>query len=166
MVNSQLTFGEHLRRLRRRKRWGLQDLSRETGLSVSHLSRLENDNGLPKPDTVVKLASALQGELEPMLELARCLPKEILDRLIRRASEESPARLRTAGSEAEDPTFSKALVEDIDPELRAHIADQFGLSHQDMDGIFKFLRGMARRSPEERRVVLDVLIGGLVDPES
>ena len=163
MVYSQLTFGEHLRRLRRRKRWGLQDLARETGLSVSHLSRLENDNGVPNPDTVVKLAQALGADLEEMLELARCLPREILDRLIRRAGEQSPARLRTAGSEVGDPTFSRALVEDIDPALRASIANEFDLSSQDMEGIFRILRGMARLSPDERTVVIDLLARGLVE---
>src|SRR3954453_17824082 len=41
-----LSFGEYLRRLRRDKRMPLQDVARKAGLSTTHLSRLENDNGL------------------------------------------------------------------------------------------------------------------------
>ena len=76
-----LSFGEYIRRLRRQKGLQLQDVARRSGLSTTHLSRLENDNGLPATDTVVKLHHVLDGDLTVMLELARCLPDEILDRL-------------------------------------------------------------------------------------
>jgi transcriptional regulator with XRE-family HTH domain len=52
-MQDRLTFGEYLRRLRRDKRMPLQDVARQAGLSTTHLSRLENDNGLPTTDTVV-----------------------------------------------------------------------------------------------------------------
>ena len=45
---------------------------------------VENDNGLPTTDTVVKIHYVLGGDLPVMLELAKCLPDEILDRYIRR----------------------------------------------------------------------------------
>lgn len=85
VVDSSLTLGEYIRHLRRRKGWNLQEMAKETGLSHSHLSRLENDNNLPNPETVVKLAGALGGDLDHMLALAKCLPQEILERLIHRA---------------------------------------------------------------------------------
>ena len=78
---SDSTVGEYMRRLRRRKGWTLLELARETGLSYSHLSRLENDKNLPNPETVVKLAGALDGDLDQMLALAKCLPQEVLDLL-------------------------------------------------------------------------------------
>jgi transcriptional regulator with XRE-family HTH domain len=78
---SDSTVGEYMRRLRRRKGWTLLELARETGLSYSHLSRLENDKNLPNPETVVKLAGALDGDMDQMLALAKCLPQEVLDLL-------------------------------------------------------------------------------------
>jgi len=62
-MKSELTFGEHLRRLRRRKRLALQAVARESGLSVSHLSRMENDAAVPTADTVVKIHKVLGGSL-------------------------------------------------------------------------------------------------------
>ena len=59
----------------------LSDLSTRTGLAYTHLSRIENDSTVPGPDTVVKLAGALGGDLKVMLELAACLPRAILDRI-------------------------------------------------------------------------------------
>jgi transcriptional regulator with XRE-family HTH domain len=53
-VNTDLTLGEYIRRLRRHKGWGLDELAAATQLSVSHLSRIENDKAIPNADTVVK----------------------------------------------------------------------------------------------------------------
>jgi len=75
------TVGEYIRHLRRRKGWNLQELARETGLSYSHLSRLENDKNLPNPKTVCTLVAALDGDMDQMLALAKCLPQEVLDLL-------------------------------------------------------------------------------------
>jgi transcriptional regulator with XRE-family HTH domain len=156
-VNTPLSFGEYTRRLRRRKQWQLQDVAAATGLSVSHLSRIENDNALPNPDTVVKLATALGGELERMLELADCLPREILERLIRRTDDSAPALRRSAGETGADPGFSRALVEDMDPNLRRALAQQFGLSDRDVEGLFAVLRNIGQMRPERREAVIAFL---------
>ena len=145
-MNNNLTFGEYIRHLRRRKGWNLQGLAKETGLSPSHLSRLENDNNLPNPETVVKLAGVLGGDLDQMLALAKCLPQEILERLIHRSS--APLR-RSAGSDV-DPSFHRALVEEIDPSLRSGLAQHFGLSETDMDGIIGVLQLMRQLEPAQR----------------
>ena len=162
-MNSQVSFGEYIRHLRRRRRWGLQDLAQETGLSLSHLSRLENDNGIPNPATVVKLAQALDADLERMLELAKCLPREILDRLARRVAGEAQPHRRTAGDQPRDPTFARALVEDIDPALRSALAKTFKLSDEDVEGIFAMLRRVALMSPSERETVLRFLTPDTVE---
>ena len=91
-MDLSMTLGEYVRHLRRRKAWGLQELADTTGLSVSHLSRIENDAAIPNPETVVKLSKALEGRLESMLEMAKCLPEEILDRLLDRATGNPVAR--------------------------------------------------------------------------
>src|SRR5262245_39523991 len=117
-----LSFGEYLRRLRRDKRLPLQDVARRSGLSTTHLSRLENDNGLPTTDTVVKLHRVLGGDLTTMLELARCLPDEILDRYIRRADDNAPVLKRSALGEVDDPIFAEAFVQNMEPAIRQAVA--------------------------------------------
>jgi transcriptional regulator with XRE-family HTH domain len=156
-MDSDLTFGEYVRRLRRRKRWQHQELATATGLSVTHLSRIENDNTVPTPDTVVKLANALDGELERMLELADCLPREILDRLVHRAADGGAALKRSAGNQPADFSFPRALIEDIDPSVRIALAKHFSLSETDIDGLFGILQRVARMAPAQRAAVLDFL---------
>jgi transcriptional regulator with XRE-family HTH domain len=156
-VDTPLSFGEYTRRLRRLKRWQLQDVAAATGLSVSHLSRIENDNALPNADTVVKLATALGGDLPQMLELADCLPREILERLVRHADPESGALRRSASLAATDSGYRRALVDEIDPTLRRILAQQFGLSPRDVDGLYTVLRRMAQMRPEQREAVIAFL---------
>ena len=156
-MQPDLTFGEYVRRLRRRQHMGLNDLAKESELSVSHLSRLENDSGIPNPDTVVKIANALGGDLEQMLKLAKCLPREILERLSRRVDQGADALRRGWGEQSDDPSFARALVEDIDPNLRTALAKRFRLSEQDVEGIFSVLGRMSSMSQSERDGVLKLL---------
>jgi transcriptional regulator with XRE-family HTH domain len=153
----QLTLGEYVRRLRRKKRWDLQALSNASTLSVSHLSRLENDNAVPKPESVVKLSNALDGDLDLMLQLAACLPQEILERLIRRTDQSAPVLRRATGEAAIDPGFPAALIEDLDPVLRETLAARFELSVDDVNGIFTVLQRIAQMTPSERKSVLNFL---------
>lgn len=152
-----LSFGEYLRRLRRDKRAPLQDVARKAGLSSTHLSRLENDNGLPTTDTVVKIHRVLGGDLTVMLELARCLPDEILDRYIRRAHDEAPVLKRSALGRVDDPIFAEAFVDDMEPLIRRGVARAFGLSEHDAEGVLTALRRLAKMSEEEREQVIGVL---------
>src|SRR5215217_6838328 len=145
-----LTFGEYLRRLRRQQAMALQDVARKARLSTTHLSRLENDNGLPTTDTVVKIHSVLGGDLPVMLELAQCLPDEILDRYIRRADDNAPAFKRSALGQADDPIFAEAFIEDMDPRIRRAVAQAFGLSERDAEGVMTALRRLAKMSEQER----------------
>lgn len=155
MVGS-LTFGEYVRRLRRQKKWQFGYLAAATRLSPTHLSRIENDNAMPTPDTVVRLAEALGGDLELLLELANCLPREILERLTRRV-QPAPEVLRRAATDEPDPGFARALVEEIDPTLREGLAAAFSLSASDVDGIFAVLQRIAAMPPEGRRSVIEFL---------
>jgi transcriptional regulator with XRE-family HTH domain len=156
-VSANLSLGEYVRQLRRRKRWGLQDLADSTGLSMSHLSRIENDNAVPNADTVVKLAAAIGGDLAQMLEMADCLPREVLERYVRRADTGDAALKRSAGQEAIDPGFSRALIEDMDSDLRRALARQFALSDRDVEGLFTVLRRIGRMTPAEREAVIGFL---------
>src|SRR5947209_7043966 len=95
-MNGNVTFGECIHRLRRAKGWQLAQLAAATGMASTHLSRIENDNVVPNAESVVKLAKALDGDLRQMLELADCLPREILERFVRRASDSAPSLHRSA----------------------------------------------------------------------
>ena len=65
-------------------------MAERTGLSYSHLSRVENDSASPQADGIARIAEALDGDLRALLELADCLPEVILQR-ISRQEERSPA---------------------------------------------------------------------------
>jgi len=148
-VQESLTLGEYIRRLRRLSKKNLQQLADDTGLSVSYLSRIENDNAMPNAESVVKLHRALDGDLEVMLEKAACLPEEILDRLARRASQGAAALRRASGDERDDG-FVSALVGDMEPKLRDAIADQFNVSADDAEALFEALKQMSTMSPGVR----------------
>ncbi len=156
-MDAGLTLGEYVRRLRRRNRWQLQELASATGLSATHLSRIENDSAVPNAETVVKLATALDGELERMLALADCLPREILDRLVRRVADGDTVLKRSAGEQPADSSFPRTLIEDVDPAVRGALASHFGLSEQDIEGLFGILRRVAQMAPDRRAAVLDFL---------
>jgi transcriptional regulator with XRE-family HTH domain len=160
----QVTFGEYIRRLRRAKRWTLDDVAQRAGLSGTHLSRIENDSAVPSPETVVRLAEALDGDLTQLLDLAKCLPQEILDRLIDRASA-SPSALRRSATDEGDPGFARALVEEIDPTFRRALAHQFSLPDDDVDGIFAVLQRLADMAPDARRHVIAFLTTATFDPD-
>jgi transcriptional regulator with XRE-family HTH domain len=152
-----LSFGEYVRRLRRQMAMQLQDVARRSGLSTTHLSRLENDNGLPTTDTVVKIHNVLGGDLPVMLELAKCLPEEILDRYIRHADDGMPVLKRSALGQVDDPIFAEAFVEDMEPTIRRAVEQEFGLSERDAGGILTALRRLAKMSEQEREQVIGVL---------
>jgi transcriptional regulator with XRE-family HTH domain len=60
VTDTTTAFGHTLRALRVRRRLSLGDLARATGMNVSSLSQLESGRaGCPRPNTVTKLATAL-----------------------------------------------------------------------------------------------------------
>lgn len=160
VMQDHISLGEYVRRLRRSKRWELQDVARESGVSLSHLSRIENDHAIPNPETVVKLVAALDGNLDQMLQLANNLPKEILERLVGSTEAANRGRLRTTGGERPDPGFIKALVDEMDPTIRtklAELATMFGMDDKDVDGIFSVLQKLAQMNADEREAVIGFL---------
>lgn len=52
-------LGLKLRQLRLERQWGLKELAKETGMSVSYLSEIEKGRKYPKPDKLIQLAQAL-----------------------------------------------------------------------------------------------------------
>ena len=151
-MNRQLTFGETMRRLRRQKEWSLGMLAEETGLSYSHLSRVENDSASPQADAVARLAEALDGDLRELLELAACLPAVILQRIARR-EEGSPAGSlnRSARRDDESPRGSVgALVTDL--------AIQYGLQGPEVQELAEAIERLVALPPEQRASITRLIL--------
>ncbi|MBO2943824.1 helix-turn-helix domain-containing protein [Paenibacillus sp. F411] len=64
-------FGEYLKTLREDQNLSISQLSQAAGISGSQISRIENGlRGIPKPQTLRKLAEALQAPYEEMMQAA------------------------------------------------------------------------------------------------
>ena len=151
-MNRQLTFGETMRRLRRQKEWSLGTLAEETGLSYSHLSRVENDSASPQADAVARLAEALDGDLRELLELAACLPAVILQRIARREEGRPAGSLnRSARRDDESPRGSVgALVTDL--------AIQYGLQGPEVQELAEAIERLVALPPEQRASIARLIL--------
>ena len=158
MNTDQLTLGEYIRRLRRAAQWSLSSLAEETGISYSHLSRIENDSTVPGADTVARIATALDGDLKLMLEMANCLPRAILDRIAAREETTSPSSFRRAlegePNRAAQPSELGAAVTDL--------ALTAGLDENDVSDIREAVRHLIQLGPA-RRSTLTSLIRSLYE---
>jgi transcriptional regulator with XRE-family HTH domain len=156
-MEAQLTFGEYMRRLRRSRKWNLTTLSEKTGISYTHLSRLENDSTLPTPEAVASLAVSLDGDLKAMLKMANCLPQVILDRIS--SSEENTAAnslKRTAGSPGNGSEESGL---DLNQDLMARLHGVYGLDEDEIRSVAQAIRGLARLEKSRRSLVINMIVG-------
>lgn len=152
-MQSQLTLGEYIRRLRRDRRWSLQQLADETGISYTHLSRIENDSTLPNSDSVAKLAEALDGHLPMMLEMANCLPRSILDRITENADDRQSLRLlRRANVEANGTAFPERLAS-----LVLLLLEQFSVSQEEAQELATGVDLLAHLPSKRRTAFLSFL---------
>ena len=154
-METTLTFGEYLRRLRRDRRWSLHQLAEQTGLSYTHLSRLENDSTLPRADTVAKLAEALDGDLKELLTLADCLPQLILDRIVSRP-ETSGVLLRRVAGPGESPRAASQLVE---PQVAERAARDRGLDPEEALAIGEIVDRLVSLDVRQRESLLTIIRG-------
>jgi transcriptional regulator with XRE-family HTH domain len=156
-MEAQLTFGEYMRRLRRSRKWNLTTLSERTGISYTHLSRLENDSALPSAEAVASLAVSLDGDLKAMLKMANCLPQVILDRIS--SNEENAAAnslKRTAGSlgnGSEEPGL------DLNQDLMAQLHGAYGLDEDEIRSIGQAIKGLVHLEKSRRSAVIKMIIG-------
>jgi len=157
MMDAKLTFGETVRRLRRQKKWSLGQLQEATGLSYSYLSRVENDSASPQAEAVTKIAEALDGDLEELLELADCLPEVILKRLMRRAETSGASLNRSAGAGASPPASPVGA-------LVAELAVANGLSVTEANEIAGAIERLVKLPPEKRGSFIDLI--RMLEPSS
>lgn len=158
MTSDRLSLGEYIRRLRRQAKRSLYSLAQETHISYSHLSRIENDSTVPNADTVARIATALDGDLKVMLEMAKCLPRAILDRIVAREEAGSPSSLRRALAHEPNGAAQPA-------ELGAAVTDlalAAGLDENEVSDILEAVSHLIRLGPT-RRSTLTSLIRSLYE---
>lgn len=62
-----VSTGRNIKVERTRRDWTLDDLSERSGLAVSTLSLIENDNAQPRLDTLQRLAAAFEMPLSALI---------------------------------------------------------------------------------------------------
>ena len=152
-MQTQLTFGEYMRRLRRARKWSLTQLAENCDISYPHLSRLENDSVVPSVESVVRLSEALEGDVKIMLELSNCLPRVILDRI--RSQEESTADslMRTAGLGGP----SEELIRGLDHALSAPLKDAYDLEDSDAGALALAIEGLVNLERTQRASIFSLI---------
>lgn len=139
-----------MRALRRKAGRSLSWVAEKTGLSYSYLSRLENNSATPGPETVTSIATALDGDLKELLELARCLPEAITDRIV--TADHEAQVLRRAGFEVEEgPPTDRSGLRVID------FVAQANLERGDAPEIADALRMLCHLTEDERRAAISVI---------
>ncbi|NOU92019.1 helix-turn-helix domain-containing protein [Paenibacillus sp. LMG 31456] len=74
---SETEFGFYLKKARESKGISVNQLALESGISNAQISRIENGlRGIPKPETIRKLAEALQIPYEEMMGMAGHMPDD------------------------------------------------------------------------------------------
>ncbi len=66
----RIIFGLKIRQFRLEQGWNFEDLSRETGISISYLNEIEKGKKFPKPTNCLKLAEALGLSVEFLMSPA------------------------------------------------------------------------------------------------
>jgi transcriptional regulator with XRE-family HTH domain len=149
-----LSLGEYIRRLRREANRSLGSLSDETGISYTHLSRIESDSTLPNADTVTKIAVALSGDLKRMLELARCLPREILDRIGAHDLTSLPPSLSRSAFQGDE-----SIKTGVGAGAIFNYALNNGLNQEEAREMENMMRTLCSLGPDTRRHVVQFIRG-------
>ncbi len=151
MVMDELSLGEYIRRLRRDANRSLLALAADTGISYSHLSRIENDSTIPSAHTIATLAEVLDGDLKFMLEKAQALPRSILDRIATREQRRAPTLRRSAGGSQVGAT--------PDPSTQSivNLARRYGLSEDDAADLAGAVVQLLKLNPPKRSAVTQLI---------
>jgi transcriptional regulator with XRE-family HTH domain len=73
---AELNIHEYIQSCRIGQMLSIQELAKRSGVSASHISRVERADRKPSPETLEKLASHLQVEYVKLLEVANLLEKK------------------------------------------------------------------------------------------
>lgn len=123
-------FGSYLKEMRENKGWSINQLAQAADISGSQISRIENGlRGIPKPQTLRKMAEALEVPYEELMNKAGYLQQDVAKH------EEIPA---PAWATSRDKRDFKKMLED-DGEL---MFDGVPLSGEDKKRIKDVLTGL------------------------
>lgn len=129
----------------------------ETELSYHHLSRVENDSAVPGVETIAKLADALGGDLKLMLEMADCLPRQILNRITSRPETASRSLKRSAGG-------ASSQASGTSPEGRAlALAKAAGIPGAEEVEVANAIVRLLTLDRKRRRAIVQLLEGYMVE---
>ena len=150
-MSDELSLGKYIRRQREEKGLSLFDLSNHSKVAYAHLSRIENESTIPSPETIVKIASAIDGDLTVMLQKANNLPRVILDRLIER---DAALRVQTLqrsmhGSDA-TPDYASA-------QSLAKVIEESNLDNRDVAELQEAITDLLALRPHARRAVVQLI---------
>ncbi|WP_339267897.1 helix-turn-helix domain-containing protein [Paenibacillus sp. FSL W8-0187] len=71
-------FGSYLKEMRENKGWSINQLAQAADISGSQISRIENGlRGIPKPQTLRKMAEALEVPYEELMNKAGYLQQDV-----------------------------------------------------------------------------------------
>lgn len=95
MGNCMSNFSEYLKNLRTEKRMGVRELGRAVDVTGMHISNMEKGKSLPSPELIVKLAKALDADVDEMSYQADHIAPEVVD-VIQNQPKAVPNFLRSA----------------------------------------------------------------------
>lgn len=88
-------FAGYLKELRDDKRIGVRELGRAVGVTGMHISNMEKGKSLPSPALIVKLAEALDTDVDEMSHRADHIAPEVVG-VIQNQPKSVPSFLRSA----------------------------------------------------------------------
>ncbi len=66
-----MDFGKYIKQLRESRALSVRELARRSGVSFAHISQIESgQRGIPKPETIKKLADGLNWEFDDLMHNA------------------------------------------------------------------------------------------------
>jgi transcriptional regulator with XRE-family HTH domain len=150
-MSDEISLGKYIRKLREQKALSLFELSEHSKVAYAHLSRIENESTIPSPETIVKIATAIDGDLTVMLQKANNLPRIILDRLMER---DAVVRIQTlqrsiAGSD-ETPDYATA-------QSLAKVIEDSNLDNRDVAELQEAISDLLTLKPHARRAVVQLI---------
>ena len=78
-MSSDTTFAKQLSALRTKQKMGVRELGRAVGVTGMHISNLEKGKSAPSAELVLKLAEALEANVDELLYLADQVSPEVVD---------------------------------------------------------------------------------------
>lgn len=94
-MDTGLSFGKYLKTLRKNSDLSLEDVEKESGVSVSHLSRVERGSRNPTPDILKKIARPLDVSYECLMIKAGFINAQ---KIINQYTESENKKVPTSGS--------------------------------------------------------------------